>query len=220
MGGRPPTIAKALAGLERDGLLMQSDARLPSVVTLVVGKPVRGSWWGHPKGDAIHILNTQLRAHPDVIALCFVFQKITYIHRRVWPELFGVAAPPGQWQTQGLSRRAHLVRRRVEKEGLVRSDDPAWVSAQTACERRAVVRELEERMLVHCIEIHTERGSHSKALQSWARCRKQKQFRGRPLPAHVARERFEELVRRLWTGANVEASLPWQRRLVQASHRL
>ena len=30
------------------GLLLESDAKLPSVAGLVACAPVRGSWWGHP----------------------------------------------------------------------------------------------------------------------------------------------------------------------------
>ncbi|MDA2934727.1 hypothetical protein MYX82_10350, partial [Acidobacteria bacterium AH-259-D05] len=39
--------------LQTWGLLLESDAILPSVSALVAGAPVRGSWWGHPRGDAI-----------------------------------------------------------------------------------------------------------------------------------------------------------------------
>ena len=215
---RPPTISRVLSGLERDGLLMLSDARLPSLVSLVVGKPVRGSWWGHPRGEAIHVLSTQLREHPDVIALRFVRRKITYVHRSRWPELFGVATSGEQWQTKGISSGARLIFRAVQKSGLVRSDDPALLSSRSSRERRAFIRELEERLLVHCIEFHTERGVHAKALQSWAKCRQQKRFRRRALPARDARERFEALVRAWSTGPGAIAALPWQQ--LASSHVL
>ena len=206
---RVTTIRQALVELERQGLLMQSDSRLPSVAALVVGEPVRGSWWGHPQGDAIHILNTQLREHPDVIATHLVGRKITYVHRRLWPELFGIATSKESWQKDGLSRAGRAVLRKVEKDGFVRSDDEALLPALSSRERRTVIRELEERLLVHCIEVHTERGSHAKAMQSWARCRRQKKFRRKALAASDARERLDTLVR-LWSGgSNINALLPW-----------
>ena len=59
-------LTRVLRAVEQNGLLMQADSKLPSVVTLLVGEPVRGSWWGHPMGDAIHIVNTELKEHPDV----------------------------------------------------------------------------------------------------------------------------------------------------------
>ena len=204
-----PTITQAVAVLERQGLLLQSDAKLPSVVSLVVGKAVRGSWWGHPQGDAIHILNTQLREHPDILATHLVCRKITYVHRRLWPELFGVATSKEEWQLAGLSKDCRAVFRKVEKHGSLRSDDEALVPALSSGERRAVIRELEQRLLVHCIEVHTQRGTHAKAMQSWARCRRQKKFRRKALAASDARERLGALVR-LWSGgSNTNALLPW-----------
>lgn len=203
------TIAHAIAVLEQQGLLMQSDAKLPSVVALVVGEPVRGSWWGHPMGDAIHILNTQLREHPDVIATHLVCRKITYVHRRLWPELFGVATSKEKWQLDGLSKDCRTVFRKVEKHGFIRSDDEALLPTLSSGERRAVIRELEQRLLVHCIEVHTQRGTHAKAMQSWARCRLQKKFRRKALAASDARERLGALVE-LWSGgSNINALLPW-----------
>ncbi len=204
-----PTITQAVAALERQGLLMQSDAKLPSVVALVAGKPVRGSWWGHPLGDAIHILNTQLREHPDVIATHLVCRKITYVHRRVWPELFGVATSKEKWQLDGLSKDCRAVFRQVEKHGFLRSDDEALLPKLSSRERRSVIRELEERLLVHCIEVHTERGTHAKAMQTWARCRRQKKFRRKALAAYDARERLETLVRLWSSGLKTNTLLPW-----------
>lgn len=204
-----PTITQAVAVLERQGLLMQSDAKLPSVVSLVVGQPVRGSWWGHPQGDAIHMLNTQLREHPDVIATHLVCRKITYVHRRLWPELFGAATSKEKWQLDGLSKDCRDVFRRVEKRGFIRSDDEALLPSLSSVERRSVIRELEQRLLVHCIEVHTQRGTHAKAMQSWARCRRQKKFRRKALAAPDARERLEASVE-LWSGgSNTNALLPW-----------
>ncbi|MCH8146810.1 MAG: hypothetical protein IH987_02315 [Planctomycetes bacterium] len=206
---KAPTITQAMAVLERHGLLMQSDAKLPSVVALVVGKPVRGSWWGHPQGDAIHILNTQLREHPDVIATHLVGRKITYVHRRLWPELFGVATSKEKWQLDGLSRDCRTLFRRVEKHGFIRSDDEALLPTVSSRERRTVIRTLEERLLVHCVEVHTERGTHAKAMQTWARCRRQKKFRRKPLAAPDARERLSAVIK-LWSGgSNTNALLPW-----------
>ena len=37
--------------LLKDGLLLLAwDPVFDSVVSLIVGEPVRGSWWGHPRG--------------------------------------------------------------------------------------------------------------------------------------------------------------------------
>jgi hypothetical protein len=39
--------------LETFGLLLKIDASLPNVCSIVVGEPVRGSWWSHPRSRDI-----------------------------------------------------------------------------------------------------------------------------------------------------------------------
>jgi hypothetical protein len=48
-------VRQALKRLEADGLLLLSDSKLPSLVRLVAGKPVKGSWWAHPRGKKIEL---------------------------------------------------------------------------------------------------------------------------------------------------------------------
>jgi len=75
---------RALALLARDGLLLMSDPALPSIVALVAGAPVRGSWWGHPQGRTIYTLANRLIDHPDVLLLKLVAGKDTFVHRSLW----------------------------------------------------------------------------------------------------------------------------------------
>ena len=136
-------IEKVLRAVERHGLLMQADSKLPSVVTLLVGKPVRGSWWGHPMGDAIHIVNTHLKGHPDIIATHLVSRKVTFIHRRAWPALFGVALSGEPWQSQELGPLARRILGHVRRKQCVRADDARILGELRSAERRAGIRELE-----------------------------------------------------------------------------
>src|SRR5438093_284709 len=64
--GRSALVKRVLSILAREGLLLLSDARLPSIAGLVAGAPVRGSWWGHPAGQAIYQVSEALADHPDV----------------------------------------------------------------------------------------------------------------------------------------------------------
>ena len=68
--------------LRQRGLLMAADRVLPSVVTLVAGQPIRGSWWAHPSSRAIFGATSALASHPDAIALPLVSGKVTFVHRR------------------------------------------------------------------------------------------------------------------------------------------
>ena len=81
-----------MATLIEHGVLLES-ARgpLPNVAELVVGGPVRGSWWAHPERHAIFDAINVLAASPDVVRLRLVNGKVTLVHRRVWPALVRVA---------------------------------------------------------------------------------------------------------------------------------
>ena len=205
-------LTKVLRAVEQNGLLMQADSELPSVVTLLAGGPVRGSWWGHPMGDAIHIVNTAIKEHPDIIATYLVLGKITFIHRRVWPALFGVALSGEPWQSENLGPLARRILAQVTERRSVRADDESVFGEFSSAERRAGIHELERRLLVHSTDTHTETGTHAKTLQSWERCGEQKRFSGHALPADEARAQLDQLVDSWRVGPNVRATLPWHER--------
>src|SRR6266481_4248771 len=54
-GGVQLNSKEALAFIKRHGVVLQS-ARgpVPSLAEAVAGGPIRGSWWGHPKGRSIY----------------------------------------------------------------------------------------------------------------------------------------------------------------------
>jgi hypothetical protein len=81
-----------LARLEAEGVLLES-ARgpVPSVAELVVGEPIRGSWWAHPGSHAIFERINELADHPDVVRTRLLGGKVTLVHRRLWPALVVLA---------------------------------------------------------------------------------------------------------------------------------
>ncbi len=133
-------LTKVLTAVEQNGLLLQADSKLPSVVTLLVGEPVRGSWWGHPMGDAIHIVNIELKEHPDVIATHLVSGKVTYVHRCAWPALFGVALSGEPWQSHNLEPLARRILGHVTKKQSVRADDESVEALDVAPGKDLVVQ--------------------------------------------------------------------------------
>ena len=66
--------------------------KVPSLVQLIVGEPVRGSWWAHPKGNEILRLARSIRSSSDILVCRLVDGKITYVHRRLWPALVRLAS--------------------------------------------------------------------------------------------------------------------------------
>jgi hypothetical protein len=82
------TPRKALAFVEKRGLVLES-ARgpVPSLAETIAGEPIRGSWWGHPKGDSIFACSRLIRNSKDVLTCRLIDGKVTYVHRRLWPAL-------------------------------------------------------------------------------------------------------------------------------------
>jgi hypothetical protein len=86
------TGEELLARLEADGVLLES-ARgpVPSVAELVVGGPIRGSWWSHAGSHEIFDRINELADHPDVVRTRLLGGKVTLVHRRLWPALVALA---------------------------------------------------------------------------------------------------------------------------------
>lgn len=86
------TRRAALSFVKRNGIVLES-ARgpVPNFAEAVVGKRIRGSWWGHAKGNEIFLLTRAVRDSADVLVCRLVGRKITYVHRRLWPALVRLA---------------------------------------------------------------------------------------------------------------------------------
>jgi hypothetical protein len=87
------TPKAALAFVAREGIVLQA-ARgpVPSLAEAVAGGPIRGSWWGHPKGKQIFAAADAVSDSPDVLVCTLVEGRITFVHRRLWPALVRMAA--------------------------------------------------------------------------------------------------------------------------------
>ncbi len=91
------TFCKSFRELKRSGLLLLADRRLPSITTFVVGKPIRGSWWGHHKGREIFQVVSQIADHPDVAVTKLISGKVTFVHRKLWPALLTIGTAREPW---------------------------------------------------------------------------------------------------------------------------
>lgn len=180
---------KVLTALKQHGLLLQQDKTLPSVVGLIAGQPLSTSWWGHPKGQQIFACLSQLADRDDVLMTRLLGRKITWLHQRLWPAFLSIATSGEAWQRKGLSTPARRLLRGIEKEG--------WVRATGAA-----TRELQERLLVDAIEVHTETGRHAMELRSW-----EPRIRNLTLlPPGEAKESIERAVGKIGAKASL---LPW-----------
>jgi len=84
---------QAIAFVERHGVVLQAArGSVPSLAEAVAGGPIRGSWWGHPKGKEIFRAAEAVSDNPDVLVCKLLDGKITYVHRRLWPALVKLAS--------------------------------------------------------------------------------------------------------------------------------
>src|SRR5262247_557062 len=83
---------EAIAFVKRHGVVLQA-ARgpVPSLAEMIAGGPIRGSWWGHAKGREIFQAAQAVNESPEVLVCKLIDDKVTYVHRRVWPALFKLA---------------------------------------------------------------------------------------------------------------------------------
>jgi hypothetical protein len=188
--------------LERDGLLLVHDAMLPSATAVVVGEPFGGSWWAHPQTH--EIFDALQPCYRDATRVKLVVGKVTLVHRRLWPALVAVGSARRAWQMDGLAdgSRAMLVRVGRFRRRVAADDLPGPTPS-----KRAVV-ELEQRLLVHVADVHTESGVHAKRFESWATFRRRHAVSDLP-SASDAMAAFEQIVAPWPPSGRSRPLLPW-----------
>jgi hypothetical protein len=86
------TGEQALAFVRQHGVVLASaKGPVPNMVEAVANEPVKGSWWGHPKGREIFRVLQGLHASSEILVCRLVEGKVTFVHRRLWPALVRVA---------------------------------------------------------------------------------------------------------------------------------
>jgi hypothetical protein len=91
------TTRQALAFIRHHGVVLESaQGPVPSIVEAIAGAPVRGGWWSHAKSREIFAVTRAIRDSDDVLVCRLVEDKVTFVHRRLWPALVRVAShlPP------------------------------------------------------------------------------------------------------------------------------
>ena len=209
MKGSHASFNEVFAQLEKFGLLLESDPKLPNVCTLITGEPMKGSWWSHPVAQTIFQVNERLDDHPDVLIAKLLAGKVTFVHRRFWPALLAVATSQEPWQMRNLSDTAQKVLKYVKKAGSVRSDELS-IGTVGRKELSESVRILERRLLIHAQQVHTESGAHAKVLESWESWAASAKLKAGEKSVAKAKKSFEQRVEELNDKFDGKVTLPWQ----------
>ncbi len=84
----PTKTADALRFIEENGIVLESArGKRPNLAEWIVQENIRGSWWGHPRSHEIFAVLRSVRRSPDVLVCRLIQDKITFVHRRLWPAL-------------------------------------------------------------------------------------------------------------------------------------
>src|SRR5688572_22373601 len=172
---------------------MTQDKEALSVVTLITGETLRGSWWSHARGQEIFAVLSSLSEHPDVLFSKLLSGKVTLVHRKLWPAFLAVATEKAPWQLRGLSEAARRLLASVESS---QSGVPSTGKA---------VKKLEVRLLVCARQVHSPSGRHETVVEPWSAWARQARVKPLRSPA-IAKQQLEQAARDI--GANVSA-LPW-----------
>jgi len=200
----------ALETLRRLGLLLETDALLPSVASLIAGEPVSGSWWSHPSAQKIFATLGQFEDHRDVMFTKLISGKVTLVHRKLWPEIFAIGTSRAPWQMKDLSKSARNLLEMIDEQGSLRTDQLAWPKSGTVKPGEAA-RELEKKLLIHAGEFHTESGAHAKLLETWKTWARRVGFPVRIVRPEIAMQKMEERVVKLNEQFEAKARLPWRK---------
>ena len=129
------TAAEAMAFIEEHGVvLVSAKGPVPRLTEAIAGEPIKGSWWGHPKGQQIFIILELVTESADVLVCRLVKGKVTLVHRRLWPALVRLA---GRLSPEKIAQ----VRQEHTASGRHVNDEnpfPRWVPAAVLKEAKRI----------------------------------------------------------------------------------
>ena len=128
----------ALAFVREHGVVLAS-ARgpVPTLTHAIAGEVIRGSWWGHAQGKHIFALLETVSGEPDILVCRLVEDKITLVHRRLWPAL---AASAGAFDPARLARVTQVHSARGHHEN-IETPFPDWLPAAVKDEASRLARD-------------------------------------------------------------------------------
>jgi hypothetical protein len=138
------TEAEALAFVEQHGVvLVSAQGAAPKLVDAIAGEPVRGSWWGHPRGKEIFRVLSAVQASPDILVCRLLAGKLTLVHRRLWPALVRLADRFAPERIARVREEHTASGKHVNHE----EPFPAWVPAQALAQAERMAQDEAERLL-------------------------------------------------------------------------
>ena len=196
---------KVFLQLHEFGLLLLTDASLPSVSRLVADAPVRGSWWSHESGQQIFAVSEMLEDHPDILILKLVSEKVTFVHRDLWGHIYSIGVAREDWQLRNLTPAAKQLLEALDTEGCLQTNKLKDFGPNSG----NAARELERRLLLHANQVHTESGAHAKVIETWPTWAKRAGFKTRAKSPTAAKRFLEKRLADINAKFSGKGRLPW-----------
>lgn len=197
---------KVFLQLQELGLLLLSDSSLPNVSHIVANTKVKGSWWSHESAHTIFAVSEMLEDHPDVLIMKLISDKVTFVHRELWGHVYSIGVAREDWQMTKLSPDAGRLLQALDAEGLLQTNK---LGKDFGARPGETARELEQRLLIHASQIHTESGAHAKIIETWDKWAERMRFRVKAKSAKTARKLLEKRVAKINEEFDGSGRLPW-----------
>jgi hypothetical protein len=153
--------------VEEHGIVLAS-ARgpAPSLAEEIAGEPIRGIWWGHPRGHDIFRALSEVDSSGEVLMCRLVEGKRTFVHRRLWPALLRLQ--PGRFPPLDRVSEEHTPSGKHVSHA---APWPSWLPAEVHAEARRLSEE-EARAALGSGAIYLAQMAESKAHRRKARSRR------------------------------------------------
>ncbi len=112
-------------------------ASVPNLAEAIVGAPIFGSWWSHPRGREIFRLTRAVRGSSDILVCRLVAGRVTYVHRRLWPHLARLAHKFDPKRICAI----HEVHSESGKHVVEERPFPEWVPGEVASQAKKISEE-------------------------------------------------------------------------------
>jgi hypothetical protein len=195
--------------LQEHGLLMVVDNHFPSYVTMITKEPIKGSWWGHPKGNFIYNSLNAVLDRPDILQVKLLNKKTTLVQKEHWSALVSLAESESAWQTYGLKQDHLDLLKLVQSKSAIRTDE--MKSSKSLTEIGKLASRLEERLLIYSESVHTDSGKHARVLKTWSQTMKEREVSVERISPEEAEMYFDFVLEEMRGDLVSRPHLPWEK---------
>ena len=138
------TTKEAVAYIRKHGVVLVSGkGPVPRLVEAIANEPIKGSWWGHPKGNQIFNALEGVTDSADILVCRLVGNKVTLVHKRVWPALVRAAKRFSPRQLAQVKQEHTASGHHINREIAF----PKWVPSEIAKKAKTLSEETAVKML-------------------------------------------------------------------------